>query len=37
MLQQESILQVADNSGAKTAKCIKILGGYKKKMQNWEI
>ena len=31
MLQQESILQVADNSGAKTVKCIKVLGGYKKK------
>jgi large subunit ribosomal protein L14 len=31
MIQQESILQVADNSGAKTVKCIKILGGYKKK------
>lgn len=31
MIQQESILQIADNSGAKTAKCIKVLGGYKKK------
>lgn len=31
MIQQESILQVADNSGAKTVKCIKILEGYKKK------
>lgn len=31
MIQQETILQVADNSGAKTVKCIKILGGYKKK------
>ncbi len=31
MIQQETILQVADNSGAKTAKCIKVLGGYKKK------
>jgi large subunit ribosomal protein L14 len=31
MIQQESLLQVADNSGAKTVKCIKILGGYKKK------
>jgi large subunit ribosomal protein L14 len=31
MIQQESILQVADNSGAKTVKCIKVLGGYKKK------
>lgn len=31
MVQQQTILQVADNSGAKTVKCIKILGGYKKK------
>jgi large subunit ribosomal protein L14 len=31
MVQLQTILQVADNSGAKTVKCIKILGGYKKK------
>ena len=31
MIQQQTILKVADNSGAKTAKCIKILGGYKKR------
>lgn len=31
MIQQETILRVADNSGAKTVKCIKVLGGYKKK------
>ena len=31
MIQQESLLQVSDNSGAKIIKCIKILGGYKKK------
>ena len=31
MIQQETILQVVDNSGAKTVKCIKVLGGYKKK------
>ena len=31
MIQPMSILQVADNSGAKTVKCIKVLGGYKKK------
>ena len=31
MILQESLLQVADNSGAKTVKCIKVLGGYKKK------
>ena len=27
MIQQESLLKVADNSGAKIVKCIKILGG----------
>ena len=32
MIQQESILRVADNSGAKTVKCIKVLGGFKKKI-----
>lgn len=31
MIQQETILQVADNSGAKNVKCIKVLGGYKRK------
>ena len=31
MVKQGTILKIADNSGAKTAKCIKILGGYKKK------
>lgn len=32
MIQQETILKVADNSGAKTVKCIKILGGFKRKV-----
>lgn len=27
MIQEETLLTVADNSGAKTAKCIRILGG----------
>jgi large subunit ribosomal protein L14 len=27
MIQQETLLKVADNSGAKIVKCIKILGG----------
>jgi large subunit ribosomal protein L14 len=27
MVQQESVLKVADNSGAKMVKCIKVLGG----------
>ena len=31
MIQQKTVLKVFDNSGAKTAKCIKILGGFKKK------
>lgn len=31
MIQQQTILKVADNSGAKTVRCIKILGGFKKK------
>jgi len=28
MIQQQTILKVADNSGAKSVKCIKILNGY---------
>jgi large subunit ribosomal protein L14 len=31
MIQQQTLLKVADNSGAKTVKCIKVLGGFKKK------
>ena len=31
MIQQQTILKVSDNSGAKTAKCIKVLGGFKRK------
>ncbi len=27
MIQQESILDIADNSGAKTALCVRVLGG----------
>ena len=27
MIQQESVLQVADNSGAKKVACIRVLGG----------
>jgi large subunit ribosomal protein L14 len=30
MIQMQSSLSVADNSGAKTVKCIKVLGGSKK-------
>ena len=29
MIQQQTILNVSDNSGAKTVKCIKVLGGKK--------
>ncbi len=31
MVQQETLLKVADNSGAKIVKCIKILGGSKRR------
>lgn len=34
MIQQETLLKVADNSGAKTVKCIKVLGGFKKRYAN---
>lgn len=31
MIQQESLVKVADNSGAKMAKVIKVLGGTRKR------
>ena len=31
MIQQESYLNVADNTGAKEIKCIRVLGGSKRK------
>jgi len=31
MIQQQTSLKVIDNSGAKIVKCIKVLGGFKKK------
>lgn len=31
MIQQQTLLKVFDNSGAKWVKCIKVLGGFKKK------
>ena len=31
MIQQQTLLQVADNTGAKKAMCIKVLGGSKKR------
>lgn len=30
MIQQQTLLRVADNSGAKIAKCVKVLGGFKR-------
>jgi large subunit ribosomal protein L14 len=27
MIQQETVLEIADNSGAKTALCVRVLGG----------
>lgn len=32
MIQQETVLKVADNSGAKLVKCIKVLGGHKNRV-----
>ena len=34
MIQQESYLKVADNTGAKEIKCIRVLGGSKRKDGN---
>ena len=34
MVQQESYLRVADNTGAKELKCIRVLGGSKVKYGN---
>ncbi len=34
MIQQESLLKVADNSGAKELKCIRVLGGSVRKYGN---
>lgn len=31
MIQMESVLDVADNSGAKKVKCVKVIGGSKRK------
>jgi large subunit ribosomal protein L14 len=31
MIQQETMLDVADNSGAKIVKCFKVLGGSKRR------
>ena len=34
MIQQESYLKVADNTGAKEIKCIRVLGGSSRKYGN---
>lgn len=34
MIQMQTILNVADNSGAKSVMCIKVLGGSKKMIAN---
>jgi len=34
MIQQESFLKVADNTGAKEIKCIRVLGGSGRKYGN---
>ena len=34
MIQQETRLKVADNTGAKEIKCIRVLGGAKRKYGN---
>jgi large subunit ribosomal protein L14 len=31
MIQMQSVLEVADNSGAKSVQCIKVLGGSKRR------
>ena len=31
MIQQQTLLKVADNSGAKEIMCIRVLGGSKRK------
>ena len=31
MIQHRTMLKLADNTGAKVAQCIKVLGGYKKR------
>lgn len=32
MIQQQTILRVTDNSGAKTVRCIKVLNGFKRRV-----
>ena len=32
MIQQQTILKVSDNSGAKLVRCIKVVGGFRRKV-----
>ena len=34
MIQSETLLRVTDNYGAKRVKCIKVLGGFRRKFAN---
>jgi large subunit ribosomal protein L14 len=34
MIQEQSMLNVADNAGARKVKCLKVLGGYKRRYAN---
>lgn len=34
MIQEQTILNIADNSGARTVMCIKVLGGSKRRYAN---
>ena len=34
MIQQQSVVNVADNTGAKKLMCIRVLGGYHRKFGN---
>ena len=34
MIQQQTLMKVADNTGAKEIKCIRVLGGSKRKFGN---
>ena len=35
MIQMQTVLNVADNSGAKRVACIKVLGGSKRRFASW--
>ena len=34
MIQMQSLLKIADNSGARSVRCIKVLGGSKRRYAN---